>query len=393
MAEAVAIDGNMAAAYGAMLSRPQLITVYPITPLTPLLEHLAKFAADGLLNAQIVEAESEYAMISILQGASLAGGRTFTGSASQGLALMYEPYFRTATLRLPIVMCVASREMMSPTTTAGGQQDVFAMREAGWIQLFAESNQEILDLVIQAYRIAEDERVLLPVNVCYDGYYSSHLIERVVIPDQEAVDSFLGSYKPRHVYLDPKDPIMVDPMTPGGLLLKYRQSQAEAQTMAKRVITEVGEAYGLAFGRNYGGLIEPYLAEDAEFLLLTTGSVSGTARAAIDEMRRSGKGWGLLRLRSIRPFPRREIAEAARGKKAIGIIERNVCFGWGSGSLWMEARAALAGQPFAPRVIDFIGGLGGSDIPIEQIFWAMEKVVSALGRAPGEEDIFWLEEK
>jgi phenylglyoxylate dehydrogenase alpha subunit len=199
MSKVMVMNGNKAAAVGAMLSRPEVIAAYPITPQTPIVEFLTEFVANGELDSVISEVESEHSAMSVVTGASLAGSRVFTATSSQGLALMYEPYFRASTLRLPIVMAIVNREMISPQTVWGGPQDSLTLRDAGWIQIYVEDNQEILDMIIQAYKIAENNEVLLPVNICYDGFYLSHMTEKVIVPDQEDVDRFLSPYNPIHI--------------------------------------------------------------------------------------------------------------------------------------------------------------------------------------------------
>ncbi|MCL5265751.1 MAG: phenylglyoxylate dehydrogenase [Chloroflexi bacterium] len=371
------IDGNMAAAWGAKLSRPTVLAAYPITPQTPLVEYLSTFVADGELDADMVEVESEHSALSVLQGASLAGARTFTGTSSQGLALMYEPYIRTSTLRLPIVMAIVTREVISPQSVWGGQQDAITVRDAGWIQIYVEDNQEILDSIIMAYKIAEHPDILLPVNICYDGHYLSHVADRVEIPAQEDVDRFLSPYSPSHIKLDPRTPMSVDPLTPGDILMEYRYKHVRAQARAKRVIEEVDEEFGRIFGRPYGGLLERYRLDDASLALITLGSTSGTAKVAVDAARNRGVDIGLIKLRALRPFPREELFEALHGKAAIGIVDRNVCFGWMTGVVYAEVCAALRLLPDQPPLIDFVAGLGGADITFKHY----ERAISLLQQA------------
>ena len=374
MSRKKAMDGNMAAAYGAMLSRPTVLAAYPITPQTPLVEYLSNFVADGLLQAEMVEVESEHSALSVLHGACLAGGRTFTGTSSQGLALMYEPYLRTSTLRLPIVMAIANREVISPQSVWGGQQDAVTVRDAGWIQIFCENNQEILDSVLMGYRIAEDPEVLLPVNVCYDGFYLSHMSEGVEIPPQKLVDRFLPPFKIEHIKLDPRDPMSVDPLTPGDLLTEYRFKHVAAMERAKKVIDRVDQEFQSLFGRSYGGQAEAYRAEDGDLLLVTMGSPSGTAKVAVDMAREQGIGIGLLKLRALRPFPVQKVIDAAGKKKVIAVIDRNVCFGWGSGAVFMEVRSALGPCAEGKTLLNYIGGLGGSDITVEHLLAIIQKM-------------------
>jgi phenylglyoxylate dehydrogenase alpha subunit len=389
MNEVKILNGNKAAAYGAKLSRPEIIAVYPITPQTTLVEYLSQFVADGELDSEMVEVESEHSVMSVLQGASVAGCRVFSGTSGQGLAYMYEPYIRTSTMRLPIVMCIVNREVIAPTTVWGGPQDSITLRDAGWIQIYVENNQEILDSVIMAYRIAEDPRVLLPVNICYDGFYLSHMTDFVEIPDQKTVDAFLPPYEPTHLKVDPDDPMAIDPLTPGDLLMEYRYHHLDAMGQSLEVIPEVDRAFGSLFGRSYGGLLESYRTEDSDMILLTLGSVTGTARVAIDRAREEGIKVGLIKLRALRPFPREAIRQALQGKRAVGVIDRNVCFGWRSGTVFMEVRSALADLTQPPAMLNFIAGLGGADITLDHLKQAIEMTQRAVLRRP-EKEVHWL---
>lgn len=375
------MDGNMAAAYGAMLCKPTVLAAYPITPQTPLVEYLSDFIADGILKAEMVEVESEHSALSVLHGACLAGGRVFTGTSSQGLALMYEPYIRTSTLRLPIVMAIANREIISPQTVWGGQQDSITLRDAGWIQIYCENNQEIIDSVIMGYRIAEDKEILLPLNVCYDGFYLSHMSEGVMIPPQKLVDKFLPPFHIDHIKLDPQEPMSVDPLTPGDLLTEYRFKHVEAMSKAKDVIDRVDQEFRSIFKRGYGGQVEAYRTTDSELLLITMGSPSGTAKVAVDLARDKGIGVGLLKIRALRPFPVEKVVDVARNKKVITVIDRNVCFGWGTGVVFMEVKSALG--PVAEKIclLNCIGGLGGSDITVEHITGIIQKMAETKGKA------------
>lgn len=382
------LNGNMAAAVGAALARPDVIAAYPITPQTPIVEYLTQFAADGKIDAAMSEVESELSAMSVVSGASLAGSRTFTATASQGLALMYEPYFRASTLRLPIVMAVVNREMISPQSVWGGQQDSMSVRDAGWIQIYAKDNQEILDLVIQAFKIAEDKRVLLPVNICFDGFYLSHMTERVMIPEQEKVDKFLGKYNAEHLILDPRRPMAVDPLTNGGLLMEYRYKHMKAQQAALDVMDEVDQEYGELFARSYGGAIEEYRMEDAEYALITTGSMSGAAKDMVDTKREEGIKVGLIRMRMIRPFPGKRLQKALKNVRAFGVVDKNVSFGCDTGIVYQEVKAAMYGGNTVPSV-PVIGGLGGEDISLEMMGKIMNAIVQAASEQKNSETI-WL---
>jgi pyruvate ferredoxin oxidoreductase alpha subunit/phenylglyoxylate dehydrogenase alpha subunit len=384
------VNGNLAAAWAVKLSRPDVIAAYPITPQSPVVEYLTQFRADGELNCQMSEVESEHTAMSILTGASLTGVRCYTATSSQGLALMYEPYFRASTLRLPIVMNIVNREMISPQTVWGGPQDSLSVRDAGWIQIYVEDNQEILDMTVQAFRIAEDERVLLPINICYDGFYLSHMSERVEIPEQEDVDRFLPTYHSEHILLDPEKPMAVDPLTSGHLLMEYRKKHLEAQRACLEVIEESDKEFDNIFGRSWGGVIEEYRMDDAEYVVFTLGSVAGAVKEIVDLKRDQGLPFGLVKVRSLRPFPRERIVESMEGKRGFGVIDRNVSFGWNAGILFQEVRSALSTAGRKLPCIPFIGGLGGEDLTLELVGCCLDQIVKNTDKALQVEDAVWL---
>ena len=387
MGEIKALTGNKCATMGAALCRPDLIAAYPITPQSSVVEGLADLVFSGELDSRMVQVESEHSAMSVVQGAAAAGGRVFTATSAQGLALMYEPYFRMSTLRLPMVMAIATREMTSPETIWSGQQDAMSVREAGWIQCFCETNQEILDMIIQGYMLAEDERVLIPVNVCYDGFYSSHLVERVEVPSQADVDAFLPPYS-LPAKLEPATPQALDPMTPGELLMKYRHDHLQAMQAALPVIDEVDEKFAAALGRSYGGCIDTYRLEDADYALVTVGGMTGTARDVVDELRGRGVKIGVLKLRFTRPFPAKRVREALDRVKGFAVVDRSVSFGWDAGPMYVETCAAL-GEALAGKAhFSAIGGLGGADISMAHIVSAAEKLLALDGA--GRADTLWL---
>lgn len=382
MSSYVVMNGNMAAAVGASLCRPEVIAAYPITPQTPIVEYLTQFVADGRMNTTLSEVESEHSAMSVITGAVLAGGRVFTATSSQGLALMYEPYFRTPTLRLPVVMAIVNREMISPQTVWGGPQDSLTLRDAGWIQLYCEDNQEILDTIIQAYRIAENRQVLLPVNVCFDGFYLSHMAERVTVPEQTAVDRFLPAYTNTHLKLDPRDPISVDPLTPGPILIEYRQKHLAAMQGAISEINRVDADFGQVFGRSYGGTVDGYRLDDADYVIVTLGSMSGAAKEAADLARAAGLAAGVLRIRCLRPFPVEAVRERLAERKAVAVVDRSVSFGWNTGIVFQEVRSALYG--LTVPLVPYIGGLGGEDLRVDMFrrVFADLKQAGAVEAAP-----------
>lgn len=388
MGKIQAMTGNTAAYTGAALCRPDLIAAYPITPQSSVVEGLAGLVYNGKLDSNFVQVESEHSAMSVVQGAAAAGGRVFTATSAQGLALMYEPYFRMSTLRIPMVMAIATREMTSPETIWSGQQDAMSVRDAGWIQMFCESNQEILDMMIQAYRITEDARVHIPVNVCYDGFYSSHLMEGLEVPSQEAVDAFLPAHS-GYTYLDPSHPQALDPLTPGELMMHYRKSHLGAMQTALDVIDEVDAEFAKAFGRSYGGCVEEYRCDDAEVVLVTIGGMSGAGKDAVDAAREKGIRAGLLKIRFVRPFPAARIAKVLADKKAFAVVDRSVCFGWNAGPMYMETCAALADAADAYCHFSAIGGLGGADLSFEHMLSCIEKLEKAKNE-PGAKDTLWL---
>lgn len=373
MAQVDALTGNECVAKAVKLCKPDVIAAYPITPQSSVVEKLAMMIANGELESQMMDVESELSAMSVLKGASMAGNRVFTATSGQGLALMYEPYFSMSTSRLPMVMAIANREMVSPVSVWSGLQDAHSVRDAGWLQVFCESNQEILDMIIQGYKISENKDVLIPINVCYDGFYLSHQTARVEIPEQDDVDKFLPPYSYQPL-LDVNHPQVVDPNTTGHLMMEYREDHLASMRNALKVIEEVNEQFAKAFGRNYGGLIETYRVEDAEEILVTIGAMTGAAREAVDLMRTKGYKVGILRIRSLRPFPYEKVIEILRGRKAFGVVDKSVSFGWSTGVVYEEVLAATGRGRLSIPSVSLIGGLGGTDIRVEHMVKAIELI-------------------
>lgn len=383
------LDGNRAAAYGAMLCRPDVICAYPITPQTEILEQLYQFKADEGLNAEMVAPESEHSAMSILRGAAGCGGRTFTATAAQGLAFMFEVCIHVATHRLPVVMVNVCREMIAPHSVTTSHQDAMMVRDMGWIQIHAQNCQEIIDAIIMAYRLAEDPEILIPVMICYDGYYLSYQWEPVEIPSQQAVDLFLPPLVISPV-IDPENPMTFGPFIPGEMGIEYRFKHTAAIERAKERIDLIDKEFNQHFGRSYGGQIEEYKASDAHLILLAVGSCASTAKVAIDHKREEGVMVGLINVRMIRPFPKERLIKAVEGKNAVGVIDRNICFGWGCGALFMEVQSALYGLSTRPPILNFICGLCGLDITVEIIERAIELTnQAALGQ--DYQNITWLD--
>lgn len=391
MAHIDALTGNECVAEAVRLCKPDIIAAYPITPQSVVVEVLADMLANGRLESKLVDVESEHSSMSVVKGAAMLGKRVFTATAGQGLAYMYEPYFSMSTMRFPMVMTLACREMISPGTVWCGLQDALSVRDAGWMQVFCENNQEILDMVIQGYKLSENKDVLIPINVCYDGFYLSHQTERVEIPEKEDVDAFLPPIDLPQ-YLDVNHPAIVDPNTTGSYLIRYREDHLKCMKHAKQVAQDINAEFAQKFGRDWGGLIDTYRMDDAEYAIVTMGSACGAARVVVDEYRARGVRMGMLKVRYMRPFPDEEIAKALSGCKAYGVIDRSVCFGWDMGVLAVEVNAACGRYGVKLPNLAFIGGLGGLDIRTEYVSKAAGMIVGAAEGKYTDRDSYWMNE-
>lgn len=392
MGEVKFLEGNEAAAYGVKLCKPDVITAFPITPQTPLVNHLARMHSNGELHGVYQRVESEHSSMSHCVGASAAGGRAFTASCSQGIAYMTEVLWMASGFRLPIVMAVVNRGISAPGTLAAEQIDSLQQRDTGWLQIYCENSQEALDMMIQGYRIAEDERVYLPVMICYDGYTTSHTAIPVEIPEQGAVDGFLPPYKHKHIYLDPDDPRELGVAGPkSGRQLEIRLQMDNAMFGATDIINEVDREYDDTFGRTYGGVIEEYRTEDSDALLFTMGAITGTARGVIDEYRDAGKKIGLVKIRSFRPYPIEDVRRVAGKVKCIGVLDRNFSHGSAGGGIGsVEAGRAIVNMDKRPKIISFITGLGGRDVVPDNIRYCADTVLRTAETGEVMYDVEWV---
>ena len=394
MAEVILTTGNQAAAYAAKAAKVQVIAAYPITPQSPTVEELSEIVERGELKAEFICVESEHTAMSALIGASATGVRTFTATSAHGLALMHEMLHWAAGARLPIVMYVANRALAPPWNIWCDHQDTISQRDTGWMQFYAENNQEVFDTVLMAYRIAEDKDVLLPAMVCTDGFTLSHMTLPVEIPDQKDIDDFLPPYEPTFKLDDPDNPVTHgNPAMPNvpfsDWYTECRFLMQEAMTKAKEKIGEVGEEFKRRFGRFHGNLVEEYRCDDAEVLLVSMGSIAAQAKDVVDEMREEGYSVGALKLRVFRPFPTEEIQDLAKRVKALAVVDRSMSFGH-TGAALMEIKAALCDVKERPLVKGYVMGLGGRDVlPSEQRL-AVEKIFKDLERGWAEKETEWI---
>ena len=352
------IEGSHAVAEAVRNCRPQVVSAYPITPQTHIVEALADMVANCRLDAEYITVENELSALSACVGASAAGSRAYSATTSQGLALMFEVCFNAAGMRLPIVMSIANRAMGAPLSIWNDQQDSMSLRDAGWLQFYAEDNQEAADLHYLAYKVAEDPKIQLPAFVCFDGFILSHTYEPVDMITQEDADKFLPKFAPSE-RLDAADPVSFGMYATPDYYLEFRYEMDTALKQARDVIKNTGTEFGSLFGRDYSTMVEGYRLEDAETAIVTVGSLCGTVKDAIDEMRAEGKKVGLLKIRVFRPFPTEEVAKALAHVNRVAVLDKNISLG-AKGAVALEVKDALYGSGIAVK--DFVLGLGGRDV-------------------------------
>ncbi len=351
------IEGSRAVAEAVALCRPEVICAYPISPQTHMVEGLGELVKSGELNpCEFINVESEFAAMSVAIGASAAGARSYTATASQGLLFMAEAIYNASGLGLPIVMTVANRAIGAPINIWNDHSDSMSQRDCGWIQLFAESNQEALDLHIQAFKLGEE--LSMPVMVCMDGFILTHAYERVDMPAQAEVDAFLPAYEPRQV-LDPADPVSIGAMVGPEAFMEVRYLAHAKQTMALERIPEIAAEFAQRFGRNSGGLVRSYRCEDAETIVVALGSVLGTLKDTVDELRNDGQKVGVLGIHSFRPFPLAAVRAVLQSAKRVVVLEKSFSVGLG-GVVSTDVRLALSGLQLHGYTV--VAGLGGRAI-------------------------------
>ncbi len=362
MAKRVGIEVSVAIGEVVTMTNTDVIAAYPITPQTHIVEHLAELVADGELDAEYIPVESEHSAMSACLGAAAAGARTFTASAGQGLELMHEVLYIASSMRLPIVMAVANRALSAPLSVWGDHSDAMAVRDTGWIQIFTENGQDVVDNILCAFRIAEDREVLLPVMVHLDGFHLSHVLEPILLPEQSEVDAFLPS-NDYPLPLDPAKPVTMGDFAPPFIYTETKWAQEVNLRKSIKTILKCWVEFDKIFKRRYHP-VECYRSENARVLLLTMGSFSETAMTAIDQMRGEGKNIGLIKLRLWRPFPFDEIRSAVKGAEVLIVLDRAISFGGPGGPVASEIRSALYNEDKKPKVVSFVGGLGGRDITV-----------------------------
>ena len=353
------MEVSIAVSEAVKLANADVIAAYPITPQTHIVEHLAELVAQGELDAEYVPVESEHSAMSACLGSSAAGARTFTATAGQGLELMHEVVYVASAMRLPIVMAVANRAISSPLSVWGDHSDVMSVRDTGWIQIFVENGQEAVDNTICAFRMAEDARVLLPVMVHLDGFHLSHMVEPILLPDQKEVDEFLPQFN-YPLPLNPNKPVTMGAFAPPVVFTEAKWAQEMNLEKSKEVILEIWKKFGDKFGRYYNP-VECYRCQDCDTLIMTMGSFSETAMMAVDRMRESGQKVGLFRIRLWRPFPYEELRRTVKNAKTIVVLDRAISLGMG-GPAASELRNALYPLEKRPKIVGFVGGLGGRDV-------------------------------
>ncbi|RKE03501.1 transketolase C-terminal domain-containing protein [Marinifilum flexuosum] len=370
------ISGDEAVAQGVKLSRPHVVAAYPITPQTITVERLSEMVEAGEMDAEYMHVESEHSAISATMGASAVGARTFTASSSQGLLYMAEGLHYCSGGRWPVVMMNANRSVALPWSIYGDQRDSLSLLDSGWIQVYVEDAQEALDMIIQAYKIAEHKDVLTPMMVNLDGFILTHTYELVEIPDQEMVDQFLPPFEtPNKMSFENPKNLGFSSRPDDNTEFKYQQN--EAMFNAIDVIRKTDEDFTEMFGRKYHGMVEEYMCEDADVVLVALGSVCGTVRVVVDKLRAEGKKVGLLKIRYMRPFPVEEVKDLAKRVKAMGVIDKDISFGY-EGTVYTNVNSAISQIDKYVYKSNFVGGLGGRDITKAEIEDMYNKLYAGL---------------
>lgn len=369
------MSGNEAVAYAMKQINPDVMGAFPITPSTEIPQYFSKYIADGKVDTEFVAVESEHSAMSVCIGAAAAGARAVTATSSAGLAFMWELLYVAASSRIPITMAVVNRALTGPININNDHSDSMGCRDTGWIQIYAENNQEVYDNYIQAMPISEYCR--LPIMICQDGFITSHAVENITLLEDEAVKNFVGEYDPAHYLLKKDEPLAVGPYGVSPYYMEIKKAQAEAMKSAGERILSVAEAFEKISGRKYG-FFEEYRMEDAEMAVVVIGSSAGTGKDAVDQLRAAGVKAGLLKIRVFRPFPMAEVAAALSGVKAVAVMDKSEGFSACGGPLFAEVRSALYDLADRPKCVNYVYGLGGRDVTVgtyETIFGELAEIL------------------
>ena len=371
------LSGNEAAATAMKQINPDVVAAFPITPSTEIPQYFSTFVDNGVVDTEFVAVESEHSAMSACIGAEAAGARAMTATSANGLSLMWEMIYIASSLRLPIVLSLVNRAVSGPLNIHCDHSDAMGVRDAGWIMLFSENNQEAYDNLLMAHRIAEDENVLLPLMVCQDGFITSHSIENIQLEEDEEVKKFVGTYKPKHYLLNDKEPIAVGPLDLQGFLFEHKAQQAEAMKNAKDVILKVSADFEKWTGRHYG-LFEEYKLDDAEIAIVCMNSTAGTTKFVVDNLRNKGIKAGLLKLRVFRPFPGEEIAKALSHLKAVAVLDKADSLNAIGGALYSDITSSMYTENIHVPMVNYVYGIGGRDTKstdIESVFTDLQEIV------------------
>lgn len=370
------LSGNEAVSIAIRQINPDVFPAFPITPSTEIPQYFSSYVANGQVDTVFIPVESEHSSMSATIGAEAAGARSLTATSSCGLAYMWEELYVAASDRLPLALALVNRALSGPININCDHSDAMGARDAGWIQIFAENNQEAYDNFVQAYRIAEHKDVRLPIMICQDGFITSHAVENIELLEDEKVKAFVGEYEPEHYLLNSEEAMAVGPYGVPAYYMEAKRAQLEALKNAKQVTLDVAADFEKISGRKYG-LYEEYRMEDAEYVMVLIGSAAGTAKEAADALREKGVKAGVLKIRLFRPFPAEELAESLKNAKVVACMDRTESYNGNCGPLGAEVKSALFTAGYMPKVLNYVYGLGGRDVTVESLSSVFEDMKKA----------------
>lgn len=374
MARKDRLSGNEAVAEALRQINPDVMAAFPITPSTEIPQYFSKLVANGQVDSEFIPVESEHSAMSAVIGSQSAGARSVTATSSAGMALMWEELYLAASNRLPCVLTLVNRALSGPININCDHSDSMGARDSGWIQIYAENNQEVYDNLCMAYRIAEHKDVMLPVMICQDGFITSHAVENIILNEDEDVKNFVGEYNPENSLLNPECPMAVGPYSVTNYYFEAKRAQAEALKNAKQVTLDVAKEYAKISGREYG-LFEEYKMDDAQYAVVIIGSAAGTAKDAVDKLREQGIKAGLIKIRLFRPFPAEEIAESLKNIKAVALMDRTESYNDNCGPIGSEVTTALYRAGSSALAVNYVYGLGGRDVKVSDMVGIYEELI------------------